>query len=192
VTKSSLKGITFQDSSGNKHMVKTSNECRSLTGTFEYMWNQSQEAVKHCLLLEEMLSKQSGPNFPAIIGRRPASLLGKENHTQSMMPSFTVSMNSTAVGSSFQSNASKEKRVSVPGVGTAVQLSNGEVQVRYGDGSQLSMDGKHQIKYQYSDGNTVMYTDNDNIPRPIREKLQHMPKILKQLMPSPTTHNFRL
>jgi hypothetical protein len=101
-------------------------------------------------------------------------------------------MNSTAVGSSFQSNSSKEKRVSVPGVGTAVQLSNGEVQVRYGDGSQLSMDGKHQIKYQYSDGNTVMYTDNDNIPRPIREKLQHMPKILKQLMPSPTTHNFRL
>ncbi|EEZ98528.1 Serine/threonine-protein kinase PLK4-like Protein [Tribolium castaneum] len=193
VTKSSLKGITFQDSSGNKLLVKTSNECRSLTGTFEYMWSQSQEALKHCLLLEEMLSKLAGPNFPAIIGRRPCSGPGKENQTQTtMMPSFAVSMNSTAVGSFQSSSSLKEKKVSVPGVGTAVQLPNGEVQVRYGDGSQLSMDGKHQIKYQYSDGNTVTYSDNDNIPRPIREKLQHMPKILKQLMPSPTTHNFRL
>lgn len=100
-------------------------------------------------------------------------------------------MNSTAVGS-FQNSVSKDKKVLVPGVGTAVQLPNGEVQVKYGDGSQLSMDGKHQIKYQYSDGNTVTYNDNDNIPRPIREKLQQMPKILKQLMPSSTTHNFRL
>lgn len=83
VTKSSLKGITFQDSSGNKLLVKTTNECRSLTGTFEYMWSQSQEALKHCLALEEMLSKLTGPNFPAIIGRRPVSSAGKENHTQS-------------------------------------------------------------------------------------------------------------
>ncbi|RZB77480.1 serine/threonine-protein kinase PLK4, partial [Asbolus verrucosus] len=205
VTKSSLKGITFQDSSGNKHMVKNTSECRSLTGTFEYMWNQSQEALKHCLLMEEILAKSSGPNFPAILGRRPTlpTSTGKENHTHSGMPSFTVLMNSTAGGSSFQSSTSREKktgssfqnrekRVSVPGVGTAVQLPNGEVQVRYGDGSQLSMDGKHHIKYQYSDGNVVMFNDNDNIPRPIREKLEHMPKILEQLMPSPVTHNFRL
>lgn len=105
-------------------------------------------------------------------------------------------MNSTAVGSSGSSfkstNTAKEKRVAVPGVGTAVQLPNGEVRVRYNDGSQLSMDGKHRIQYQYSDGSTAVFTDNDSIPRPVREKLEHMPNILKHLMPGPVTHNFRL
>ena len=85
VTKSSSKGITFQDSSGNKLQVNSANECRNLTETFECMWNQSQEALKHCLIVEEMLSKLSGTKFPTILGRRPISSLGKENHTQSMM-----------------------------------------------------------------------------------------------------------
>lgn len=87
MTKSSLKGITFHDPSGMKRTFKNVSECHTLSGTLAYMWTHLQEALKHCLQLEEMLSKVNGPNFPAIIGRRPVSAAGsgKENRTQSMM-----------------------------------------------------------------------------------------------------------
>lgn len=78
----------------------------------------------------------------------------------------------------------------MPGVGTAVQLPNGEVRVRYPDGAQLWVDGKHHVRYQYGDGTLVNYVDNDNIPRPIMDKLQQMPKVLKYLMPTPSTQKF--
>lgn len=181
----------------NRYLYKTVNECKNLTGTLEFMWTQSQDVLKHCLQIEEILSKVHGTNFPVIIGRKPTAT-GKENQTQ-MMPSFTVSMNgtsttttTTSTASSFQNNGLKEKKVTIPGIGQAVQLPNGEVRVRYNDGTQLWLDGKHQIRYQYSDGNFVNYNDSDNIPRFVREKLEQMPKILKYLMPTSVTHKFRL
>lgn len=89
VTKSTLKGINFLDSTSNdKLTIKEISECRNLTGTFEYMWAQAQEAVKHCLNLEQLLSKTGGPNFPAIIGRRPTTPPGKENQTRSVIVSI--------------------------------------------------------------------------------------------------------
>lgn len=74
----------------------------------------------------------------------------------------------------------------VPGVGTAIQLANGEVKVRYPDGAQLWVDGKQNVKYQYTDGRTVSFANStDNIPRQITERLQQMPKVLRYLMPTP-------
>ncbi|KAJ8934369.1 hypothetical protein NQ314_013410 [Rhamnusium bicolor] len=88
----------------------------------------------------------------------------------------------------------REKRVTIPGIGMAFQLPNGEVRVRYQDGSQIWVDGKHHVRYQYPEGHIVNYLDSESIPRPIMEKLQHMPKVLKHLMPSPVSqkiHNLR-
>lgn len=82
---------------------------------------------------------------------------------------------------SFGSNVNKEKRVAVPGVGTAVQLPNGEVKVKYTDGSQLWVDGKHHVRYQYPDGQVVNYRDTDSIPKSIMDKMQLMPKVVKHL-----------
>lgn len=73
------------DVSGNVSNFTREQECKNLQGTLEFMWTHSQEALKQCLLLEEMLSKVSGSNFPAIIGRRPAQIRGKENQTQTIM-----------------------------------------------------------------------------------------------------------
>lgn len=94
----------------------------------------------------------------------------------------------TSMPGSLQSGNSKERRVSIPGIGTAVQMSTGEVRVNYSDGTQLWVDGKHHIKYQYPDGNLLSYNDNENLPKYIIEKMQHMPKVLKHLMPTPILH----
>lgn len=89
-------------------------------------------------------------------------------------------------------NYFKERKVSVPGVGTAVQLSNGEIRVRYPDGAQLWVDGKQNIRYQYPDGRLVNFTNAESIPPQITERLQQMPKVLKHLMPnSGSTHRAR-
>lgn len=86
------------------------------------------------------------------------------------------------------SSSSREKKVSVPGIGVATQLTSGEVMVRFLDGTKLWVDGKHRVKYQYGDGEVVKFTDSEVIPRAIIEKMQHMPKVLAQLQPPSFKH----
>lgn len=64
-----------------------------------------------------------------------------------------------------------------------MQLPSGEVYVQYPDGSRLCVDGKHNIRYQYASGHEITCMDSDNIPSEIMDKLQHMPKVLRYLMP---------
>ncbi|KAJ8921657.1 hypothetical protein NQ315_010566 [Exocentrus adspersus] len=197
ITQSSTEGITIIDASGNKYNFQTEDECKSLTGTLDLLWSHYQDSLNFCRLLEKTLSELPRTSFPVIVGRRPAFVgsSGKENQPQSVIPSFTVSIDSTTPGTSLGNSCNaREKRVTVPGIGTAFHLPSGEVQVRYQDGSQLWVDGKHHVRYQYPDGRTMNYMDTESIPRPVMEKLQHMPKILKYLMPSPITqkiHNLR-
>ncbi|KAG5894098.1 hypothetical protein JTB14_003954 [Gonioctena quinquepunctata] len=198
VTQSMAEGVTIIDPSGNKYNFRSPVECASLTGSLEFMWSHTQDTLDYCMLLEKTLSALPRTPFPVILGRRPSSAgtLGKENQPQTVIPSFTVSIDATNPASSFgHSSNSREKRVTIPGVGTAFQLANGEVQVRYPDGSQLWVDGKHHIRYQYPEGRMVNYLDNEVIPHAVMEKLQHMPKVLKHLVPSPVVphkiHNLR-
>lgn len=111
-----------------------------------------------------------------------------------MQPSFTMSLTSTAAGTSRNStNIKIEERVSVPGVGIAYKLPNDLVKVEYTDGSNLQY-GKHNIQYQYPDGHIVNYLDNENIPKHIMDKFVLMPMVLKHLKLAPRTqkyHNIR-
>lgn len=104
-------------------------------------------------------------------------------------PSFAVSVDSSTLKS--VNSTTKERRAAIPGIGTATQLPNGEVNVRYPDGTQLWVDGKHQVKFQYAGGQIVSFSDTDNIPRQIVAKLQHMPKVLKYLLPNSVPHKTR-
>lgn len=185
VTRSATEGITINDASGNTYEFVSQTDLTNLSGTLDLMWMHSQDSFDYCILLEKTLSTLPRPSFPVIIGRKPSSMnpFGKENQTQTI-PSFTMSYTGTTVGNN--SNV-REKKVTVPGVGTAFQLANGEVQVRFPDSTQLWVDGKHRVKFQYADGHISTYTNNEVIPRAIMEKLQHMPKVLKYLMPSPVT-----
>ncbi|KAK9874680.1 hypothetical protein WA026_005500 [Henosepilachna vigintioctopunctata] len=200
VIQSSAEGIVMTGASGEEFKFQRPEDCLNLSGTLEYMWSHTLKTKKHCILLEDTLSRLPGSNFPIIVGRRPSSSLssrGKEN-SPVMAPSFAISINTTnatnETTSTLASNKLKEKHVTVPGVGTAVQLPNGEVKVRYLDGSQISVDGKNQIRYQNIDGQISRFSENDKIPPSIMEKLQYMPKVLKHLMAtdvSRKTHTFR-
>ncbi|KAL3277015.1 hypothetical protein HHI36_012377 [Cryptolaemus montrouzieri] len=199
VIQSSAEGIILTEASGNKFTFKRPEECSNLSGTLEFMWNHAVKSKKHCLLLEETLSRLAGSNFPIIVGRRPSSFSSRDKENSPVVTqSFAISINTTNAtnegSSALGGSRLKEKHVTVPGVGTAVQLPNGEVKVRYPDGSQLCVDGKNQVRYQSVDGQITRFSENDKIPKPIMEKLQHMPKVLKHLMSqdlSRKTHSFR-
>lgn len=78
----------------------------------------------------------------------------------------------------------KKKTISIPGVGTAVQLSNGTIEISFNDGSQLLIDGKNPIRYQYPDGTVI----TRNIPYQIKDKLAYMQKFLNHFSPSGYSH----
>lgn len=103
-------------------------------------------------------------------------------------PSFASStLDGSAALSAFGRNTNKEKQVAVPGVGVAAQLPSGELRVKYDDGCQLWVDGKHHVRFQYVDGRTVNYTDTDDIPKSIVTKMQMVPKVVKWLnTPAPS------
>ncbi|XP_066156659.1 serine/threonine-protein kinase PLK4 isoform X2 [Euwallacea fornicatus] len=186
VTQSTTEGIIISNAANQKYNFRSAGDCLNLTGTLELMWKHSQECFKHCLMLEETLSKLAGNNFPIIVGRRPCSSSngpGKENISKYFLPSFTVSINSNTTSS----RSTKEKQVTIPGVGTAIQLPSGELNVRYNDGSQLWVDGKHHVRFQYPDGHIVTYKDTDSIPKTIMAKMQLMPKVVKYLSTPVTT-----
>ncbi|ERL89652.1 hypothetical protein D910_07017 [Dendroctonus ponderosae] len=186
VTRSTTEGVSLVEPSGLKYSFPAAGECRNLTGTLELMWQHCQECFEHSLALEQTLSRLQGTNFPIIVGRRPAALsatCGKENISRSALPSF-------ASGNSL----GKQKAIVVPGVGTAIQLANGELQVQYHDGAQLWVDGKHHVRYQYPDGQVVNYRDTDSIPKSIMAKMQLMPKVVRHLsapLPAKQFHNLR-
>ncbi|CAH0553539.1 unnamed protein product [Brassicogethes aeneus] len=192
VTQSATEGVILVDASGRKQTFILG-DCNNLTGTFELMWKHTQECHNHCLLLEKTLSQLQGGNFPIIVGRRPSNLgsntSGKENSSRPNIPSFALSMNSTEPGTYYNTNSMKsEKRVSVPGVGSAIELPNGQIKVLYNDGSNLAVDGKNSYVYQYPDGHIAKYFGNDHIPGHIIEKIQQIPKVIKRL--SPVTQKF--
>ncbi|XP_015184003.1 PREDICTED: serine/threonine-protein kinase PLK4 isoform X2 [Polistes dominula] len=119
-------------------------------------------SYKRCLILESALqsleSATGHPNFPIIIGRRPCSALndrpclqGKENvsHTTNsipIMPSFdamysvgsTITSRSRKMNSVHSTNCDIEK-VTVPGIGIAMELPSGDIKIDYKDGSSLTV-----------------------------------------------------
>ncbi|KAI4459154.1 serine/threonine-protein kinase plk [Holotrichia oblita] len=196
VTQSKSEGITIIDTSGSRLNFKDESGCLELPGSLNLLWNYSQEFRNQCLLLERTIAALPGPqNFPIIVGRRPQSFTlstpDKENRSRNPLPSFSASASSCNTPIALNSASTKERKINVPGVGTAIQLPTGEVRVRFTDGSQLWVDGKHHVQYQYTNGKMISYSDTDNIPRPIMEKLQLMPKVLKHLMPNPVLSKVR-
>lgn len=75
----------------------------------------------------------------------------------------------------------------LPGIGNAVQLQNGQIQVNYFDSTKLVMNSKSaEVLFTDCKGQVFRYQENDAIrlPSEIRSKLSQMPKIIQELKDS--------
>ncbi|CAK9819361.1 Serine/threonine-protein kinase PLK4 [Anthophora plagiata] len=154
--------------------------------------------------------------FPVIIGRRPSTALsdtpclqGKENVSQTtnhtpVMPSFdassvisTVASRSRKMNSIRNMNNNISYKVGVPGVGTATQLSTGDIRVDYKDGSSLTVSPQCYgggIIYESNNGTVTKYNQhyqqNSEVPHVVKEKLRYLPTVIKYLV-QPKHKNIR-
>ncbi|XP_031844945.1 polo like kinase SAK isoform X2 [Nomia melanderi] len=179
------------------------------------------ECYQRCLLLESTLTSLETATghscFPVIIGRRPSAALndvpclqGKENVSQAtiqnntpVMPSFdascsvisTIASHTRKLNSIKNSNTSSMKII-VPGVGTATQLSSGDIRVNYKDGSTLTVSPQSYgggIIYESNNGTVTRYNQryqNSEVPHIVKDKLRHIPTVIKYLV-QPMHKNIR-
>ena len=110
------------------------------------------------------------------------------------MPSFATSVNSHMSSSRTGTMPSKSsnfsniavKKCNIPGIGTAVQLSQGVIQVQYLDGSKLSIIPPEQgggVSYaQFPNAPLQHFSpDDDQLPAALRDRIEQMPVVLKNL-----------
>ena len=186
---------------------------------FDEHYEHYSECYQRCLLLESTLTSLEAATghscFPVIIGRRPSAALndapclqGKENVSQTtnhtpVMPSFDASsVISTVASRSRKMNSIRNSnngitKVVVPGVGTATQLSSGDIRVDYKDGSALTVSPQSYgggIVYESTNGIVTRYNQhyhqNSEVPYVVNEKLRHLPTIIKYLV-QPKHKNIR-
>lgn len=187
---------------------------------FDDYYEHYTECYQRCLLLESTLTSLEAATghscFPVIIGRRPSAALndvpclqGKENVSQTtnhtpVMPSFdascsvisTVASRSRKLNSIRNLNNNNTNKVVVPGVGTATQLSSGDIHIDYKDGSTLTVSPQSYgggITYESNNGVVTRYNQhyqNSEVPYAIREKLRHIPTVIKYLV-QPKHKNIR-
>lgn len=205
------EGVRIVDSNGTV-LADTANLSTALNIEYQHF----QKTFEHCLGINQALSAiHTGNTFPLIIGRRPASAasaLSKEPYYQSNLStphtpvtphqfsSFAMSVNSRESGAvnsrrpvvrakpanNFTNVAIK--KCTVPGVGTAVQLSQGVIQVQFLDGAALSLIPIEQgggVTFSPSPGSPLQHyatqDDEASLPQALREKIASMPNVLRQL-----------
>ncbi|XP_055903929.1 serine/threonine-protein kinase PLK4 [Eupeodes corollae] len=166
-----------------------------------------EECMKHCHAISNALQLVQGNGtvcFPAIIGKRPVqqvpgqvtSLRDNTNFAYSTPKSqqgsfnFSISTLSSVRGGESHSHASAVqsnipiKRVNVPGIGIATELSHGIVQIQYHDGSNISVIPQEQgggITFTQSCGTSTHFAHHDDLPHLVREKLNDLPLVMKHL-----------
>lgn len=182
-----------------------------LTGNCDLQ--HAERCYQHCVKIEATMSLMSldFSCFPVIIGRRPLEQeTPKEvrsdntfnNYLSSSqtplrppkinMPSFSQtpspSLKVSILGLSNHRVPDFHRRTMIPGIGSAVHLPNGTVEIQYIDGSQISVLTPEQgsgILFSSSSGKNVHqihYNENDLMPEIVRMKFKELPVVLKHLM----------
>lgn len=180
-----------------------------LSGEIANQHEHFQICLQHCIMLNNTLSQMSVGTetcFPIIIGRRPSTEApGHKNsmrENSSYMFSTPKSQQNSAYNFSVNSVSSIQvknpqtnendfigqnvpiKKVSIPGVGTATELSQGVILIQFYDGSHLSVIPQRQgggITYTQVGGVATHFSANDDLPLSVREKYSHFPTVLKHL-----------
>ncbi|XP_034108869.1 serine/threonine-protein kinase PLK4 [Drosophila albomicans] len=209
LTKSPSEGIKVYDTHGVLLSDHASNEAKSLI-------EHSNECFAHCLSICNALElAQTGNNtcFPVTIGRRPSAaqlppnersdgLKDTTNFAYSTPKSHHGSINfSISTLSSMRSGsdvigsqvlAAQQnvpiRRLNIPGVGSATELSHGVVQVQFYDGSVISVIPEAQgggVTYTQPSGVSTHFPDHDDLPLAVRDRLAQLPQVQMKLKCAP-------
>ncbi|KAH8419639.1 hypothetical protein KR222_011625, partial [Zaprionus bogoriensis] len=208
LTKSPSEGIKVYNEHG---LVLSDMTCPPAKGFVE----NSNECFAHCLSICNALElAQTGSNtcFPVTIGRRPIAqvttgqrsdigLRDTTNFAYSTPKSQQGSINfSISTISSVRNDSDNVghmlaaqqnvpiKRLSIPGVGTATELSHGVVQVQFYDGSVISVIPEAQgggVTYTQPSGVSTHFPDHDDLPLTVRDRLSQLPQVQMKLRCAP-------
>ncbi|XP_055594774.1 serine/threonine-protein kinase PLK4 [Uranotaenia lowii] len=215
IVKSTQEGTKIVDSYGS-----TVKDLTNLNASLSHDYNHFKLSFEHCLNIERALSTvNSGNTFPLIIGRRPTSGtsagITKANHllsnisapqtpmTPSQLPSFAMSVNSQSSQQHKRPVLSVKppshnfsnvavKKCAIPGIGVAVELSQGVIQVQFADGAALALIPLEQgggVTFSPGPGSPLQHyataEQDDLLPPLLREKIELMPTVLRELHAAP-------
>ncbi|XP_017072409.1 serine/threonine-protein kinase PLK4 isoform X2 [Drosophila eugracilis] len=164
----------------------------------------------------EIAQTKDNTCFPVTIGRRPVpdvqsaqrldGLRDTTNFAFSTPKSnqgsinFSVStISSTRNTTDFETNSSRSnmlaahqnipiKRINVPDIGIATELSHGVIQVQFYDGSVISVIPNIQgggITFTQANGNSTHFGKDDDLPFAVRDRISQIPAIQIKLKTAP-------
>ncbi|XP_067612634.1 serine/threonine-protein kinase PLK4 [Eurosta solidaginis] len=84
------------------------------------------------------------------------------------------------------------RKINIPGIGIATELSHGIVQVQFPDGSHISVIPTTQgggITFTQTNGLSTHFSPQDDLPFVVREKLAQLPQVERQLKQAPLLTN---
>nr|XP_019933307.2 serine/threonine-protein kinase PLK4 [Aedes albopictus] len=138
----------------------------------------------------QIYSNISSPNTPHTPHQMPSFAMSTGSHTSAANPlSRRPIPSSKPVPPNFSNVATK--KCTIPGIGTAVQLSQGVVQVQFLDGATLSLIPIEQgggVTFSPAIGSPLQhYSTQDDalLPATLRDKIGQMPAILRELNTAP-------
>jgi len=205
--------VKLIDSDGRTHTFSYPITLATVPSSLSLSLSQLSSSYDHCTRVESLLTQvdtPSQPAFPIILGRKPLAMenvtnnsLEKENRApqgvgQGMLDTMLSKVTTTSPsphhyqrslpGHQSPSLPDNTRKVTIPGVGVAMQLQNGNVRVNYQDSSCLVLRSQCSSVdyYQPSPGGpqhgTWLVYDSSNLPEGVKTKLAEMPKILELLM----------
>nr|XP_014089277.2 serine/threonine-protein kinase PLK4 [Bactrocera oleae] len=80
------------------------------------------------------------------------------------------------------------RKLNIPGIGIATELSHGIIQVQFPDGSHVSVIPANQgggITFTQTNGSSTHFSPQDDLPIVVREKLAQLPQVERQLKQAP-------
>ncbi|ESP02150.1 hypothetical protein LOTGIDRAFT_111267 [Lottia gigantea] len=110
------------------------------------------------------------------------------SHNNTMTSQLTVMSNASSEINTRHSRQEVVRQMFVPNIGWAAQHGNGEIWVKFNDGSQLSVKSSATtVTYIDQHGKLYKYQKSDLLPETVKSKLEKVPVVLEYLRTKSST-----
>ncbi|XP_036326217.1 serine/threonine-protein kinase PLK4-like isoform X2 [Rhagoletis pomonella] len=137
-----------------------------------YLTPKSQQGSINFSIDTMSLGLRSGSNFSNASSQQSMGLQQQQQQEQIMAAQPNVPI----------------RKINIPGIGIATELSHGIIQIQYPDGGHVSVIPANQgggITFTQTSGLSTHFSTQDDLPFVVREKLAHLPQVERQLKQAP-------